>query len=126
MPLLPLFKAIDAYSELAGATIVDWAGIDFVTDRNNLRKLLRWIGGGSGKGPFRIDAQLAGKGTVLLNCWNPRTRVWGAANSYGFSFEKASTTPVVGCENTSSHHRLVEYVSLNDPLFLYLSLITST
>ncbi|KAI8818150.1 uncharacterized protein EV422DRAFT_569936 [Fimicolochytrium jonesii] len=40
--------------------------VDIVTDRNNLRKLLRWLSRAHDLTPFRIDAELAGKGTVLL------------------------------------------------------------
>ncbi|KAI8986169.1 hypothetical protein BD414DRAFT_536916 [Trametes punicea] len=54
-PLLPLFRAVDLLAsggdegpvpspENAEALEpVDWASIDVVTDRNNLRKLIRWI-----------------------------------------------------------------------------------
>lgn len=49
--LIPLFRAIDAMalgteSEATASKnvdAIDWTTVDFVTDRNNLRKLLRWI-----------------------------------------------------------------------------------
>lgn len=69
---------------------------------------MRWIDGYAGRG-FRIDAQLAGSGTVLLSRWETRTREQGLPTSYGFNFEEASTTPAAGCEGSTSHHRIVKY-----------------
>lgn len=115
MPLLPLFRAVDTTSELTNNTI-DWSSVDFVTDRNNLRKLLRWVRaeGVSGKSKeFRIDLQLAGNRTVLMNRWDHKTTAWsnGDVNpAYGHNFEKASTHPVKGCEKTNGHNRIVKYV----------------
>lgn len=65
--LLPLFRAVDIMAEESGQAI-DWSTVDFVTDRNSLRKLLRWISGtGKSAGNFRIDTQLAGRRTILFN-----------------------------------------------------------
>jgi len=67
--LLPLFRAIDITSEAhSKVDQVNWSDVDFVTDRNGLRKLLRWVEHkpeGEPMWEFRIDAQLAGKKTVL-------------------------------------------------------------
>ena len=47
--LLPLFRAVDALAagsvpgEAANKSAIDWTTVDFVTDRNNLRKLVRWV-----------------------------------------------------------------------------------
>lgn len=42
--LLPLFRTVDMLvSEGTIENAVDWPAVDFVTDRNNLRKLLRWV-----------------------------------------------------------------------------------
>ena len=65
MPLLPLIKAADSMSQTRGWSadhVVYWPSIDFVIDRSNLRKLMRWIDGCAGRA-FGIDAQLAGNGT---------------------------------------------------------------
>ncbi|KAF9464193.1 hypothetical protein BDZ94DRAFT_525066 [Collybia nuda] len=105
--LLPLITAVERKSKLNDATF-DWASVDFVTDRNGLRKLLRWIGG-TAKKDFRIDMQLAGTGTVLLNRWEVRTSEQMSGFTYGFNFEKASTKPVPGCEKSTGHHRIVKY-----------------
>lgn len=118
MPLLPLIKAVEFMPRTQGRSDRDvhWPSVDFVTDRSNLRKLMRWIDGYAGRA-FRIDAQLAGNGTVLLSRWETRTREQGRPTSYGFNFEQASTTPAAGCEGTTSHHRIVKYVSLMEYLY---------
>lgn len=105
--LLPLITAVDKTSKVNNEDF-DWTAIDFVTDRNNLRKLLRWIGGNA-PNEFRIDMQLAGK-TVLFNRWENRYREQMSGFSYGFNFEKESTTPAPGCESSTGHHRIVRYV----------------
>ena len=60
-------RAIDLITAEKGIQI-DWPSVDFITDRNALRKLLRWGSGVSGK-DFRIDLELAGERTVFLNRW---------------------------------------------------------
>ncbi|KAF7365701.1 hypothetical protein MVEN_00443800 [Mycena venus] len=112
--LLPVIMAVDKMQETNDSPeAFDWCGekIDFVTDRNGLRKLMRWIdAAGTHPAPkdFRIDTQLAGS-TVLLNRWETRTRVKFSGTSYGFNFEKASTDPALGCEESTGHHRIVKY-----------------
>lgn len=118
-PLLPLIRAVELMANASpslavppgerGPERVDWGKVDFVTDRSNLRKLLRWIGGSSANRVLRIDAELAGDGTVLLNRWERRNREYGQG-SYGFNLEKTATTPLVGCEEATSYHRIVKYV----------------
>lgn len=111
--LLPLFKAVDVAKEDDASLDVDWKSVDFVTNRNGLRKLLRWIDGrGDSKRqrPFRLDLELAGKRTVLLNRWE-ENRLAPPGMGYGFGFEKETTVPAPGCENSTGHHRIVQYVS---------------
>ena len=81
-PLLPLIKAMKFMPQTQGRSDleVNWPSVDFVTDRSNLRKLLRWIDGYAGRG-FRIDAQLARSGTVLLSCWEMHSREQGLPTS---------------------------------------------
>ncbi|KZP03187.1 hypothetical protein FIBSPDRAFT_688699, partial [Athelia psychrophila] len=117
-PLLPLIRAVELMgntspqlavpSGVGGPERVDWGKVDFVTDRGNLRKLLRWINGTNAERVLRIDTQLAGDGTVLLNRWETRTREDGQG-SYGFNLEKAATSPLAGCEEATSYHRIVKY-----------------
>ncbi|KNZ78252.1 hypothetical protein J132_01231 [Termitomyces sp. J132] len=103
--LLPLITAVNRVSA-PNEEKFDWASIDFVTDRNNFRKLLRWISGSAND--FRIDVQLAGK-TILLNRWENRYKEQMSGRTYGFNFEEASTRPAPGCENSTGHHRIVRY-----------------
>ncbi|KAF8073568.1 hypothetical protein FPV67DRAFT_1478431 [Lyophyllum atratum] len=104
--LLPLITAVNRMSELSDEDF-DWAAIHFVTDRNNLRKLVRWIGG-TASSDFRIDMQLAGK-TILFNRWENRYQELMSGRTFGFNFERASTIPAPGCEDSTGHHRIVEY-----------------
>ncbi|KAI0783480.1 hypothetical protein C8Q75DRAFT_435704 [Abortiporus biennis] len=110
-PLLPLFKAVEVgEGELGEKEKVDWAEVDFVTDRNNLRKLLRWVSGKArGKQDFRIDTQLAGKRTVLFTRFEQRVIAMRGGSGFGSNFEKVSTKPVPGCERTTGYHRIVKY-----------------
>ncbi|KAG6864833.1 hypothetical protein C0991_006893, partial [Blastosporella zonata] len=103
--LLPLITAVNHMSSLNDENF-DWASFDFVTDRNNLRKLLRWINGQAND--FRIDIQLAGR-TVLLNRWENRYQEHMSGRTFGFNFEKASTKSAPGCEASTGHHRIVRY-----------------
>ncbi|TFY81639.1 hypothetical protein EWM64_g2375 [Hericium alpestre] len=89
--LLPLMKAVD----IVGKEI-DWPVVDFVTDRNNLRKLMRWLQNGSKERDFRIDTQLAGEHNVLFNIFENRTRGNTDWRSYGESFEHETTPPAPG------------------------------
>ena len=109
-PNLARMKAIDIMTAEKGIQI-DWPNIDFITDRNALRKLLKWAGGTSVQ-EFRIDLELAGERTVFLNRWEakPRNRLGPQQQSYGFAFEHASTRPAAGCEGTTGHHRISSYV----------------
>lgn len=116
--LLPLFRAVDLIAEENADTSLSWPSVDFVTDRNGLRKLLRWLGhsGTSWDAPlkeFRIDLQLGGRKTVLMHRWEKRTREIAVPpkSGCGISFEHESTTPAKGCERSTGHHRIVQYVS---------------
>lgn len=111
-PLLPLFRAVDALAEDDPEKEVEWGALDFITDRNNLRKLMRWLNDTEGDlKDFRIDLQLAGKKTVLVNRWEKRFKEAMHGNTFGFAFEKACTKPVFGCEKSTGHHRIIKYVS---------------
>ncbi|KAI0698101.1 hypothetical protein BC835DRAFT_684939 [Cytidiella melzeri] len=115
-PLLPLFRAVDVMEESDDSgTKLDWSSVDFITDRNNLRKLLSWVevkDKGRGKvDDFRIDLQLCGIGTVLMQRWEPHA-VYNAENSgYGDSFERESTSAGPGCDDgiLAGHNRIISY-----------------
>ncbi len=106
-PLLPLVAAV---YEQRVFPLEAWKTVDFLTDRNGLRKLLRWVNAASGR-DFRIDTQLVGEKTVVLNRWEPTTTDYLKGNSYGFNFEKAVTSPMPpAAQKSEGHHRIVTYV----------------
>ncbi|TBU44042.1 hypothetical protein BD309DRAFT_959331 [Dichomitus squalens] len=114
--LLPLFRAVDVVAEENADTSLDWSSIDIITDRNGLRKLMRWLqysegAVGTGLKEFRIDLQLAGRKTVLMSRWEKRTRENAdpPRSGCGSNFEKESTRPATGCERSTGHHRIVQY-----------------
>jgi hypothetical protein len=116
--LLPLIRAVQDVESQSGTKEkdrFDWSSVDFVTDRNGLRKLLRWANHASGDPPrdFRIDLQLAGPKTVLMNRWEQVTKEQpGTRRSYGFNFEEAMTISAPGCERGTGYHRIVTYASI--------------
>ena len=115
---LPLIRAVQDVESQSGTKEkdkFDWSSADFVTDRNGLRKLLRWINATPGDPPkdFRIDMELAGSKTVLLNRWEEITKLEpGTRRSYGSNLEEAVTVPSPGCDRGTDHHRIVTYVRL--------------
>ena len=109
--LLPLIVAVNQKQKDEGTSPFPWNSVDFVTDRNGLRKLLRWIIGGEVR-EFRIDVELVGTKTILFSRWEKRTQEQSSGRTYGFKFEKASTNHALGCEEGSGHHRINSYVRL--------------
>ena len=61
-PLIRAVQDVESQFETDEEEKFDWSSVDFVTDRNGLRKLLRWINAVPGDPPrdFRIDMELAG------------------------------------------------------------------
>ncbi|KAI0775565.1 hypothetical protein BD413DRAFT_278470 [Trametes elegans] len=114
--LLPLFRAVDLVAEENADTTLDWRDVDIVTDRNGLRKLMRWLrhSGHEWDEPlkeFRIDLQLGGEKTVLMHRWEKRTREMAKPpkSGCGLNFERLTTSPAPGCERGTGHHRIVRY-----------------
>jgi hypothetical protein len=98
--------AVDALALEGVNPDVNWPSVDFITNRNCLRNLLRWI---SGSRDFRIDTQLVGTQTVLLTRWDKRD--FDERHPYhGHNFEKASTVPGPGCSQNNVNLRIVKYV----------------
>ncbi|KAF7422202.1 hypothetical protein PC9H_010357 [Pleurotus ostreatus] len=133
--LLPLFVAVNIKSSLDAALdaptldaptpdvdpslltskpkpAFDWPAHDVITDRNSLRKLLRWIVAAEDapNSDFRIDAQLAGPKTVLLCRYSTNVREM-AGNGFGHNYEQACTQAAPQCEEGVGHHRIIRYVS---------------
>jgi hypothetical protein len=106
-PFLPLLTAVHEQQILPRE---DWKEVDFITDRNGLRKLLRWIGKASG-GDFRLDTQLIGGKTVVMNRWDPAGTEYSHGDMYTLGFGKAVTKPLPpSTERSGWHHRVVNYV----------------
>lgn len=113
--LSPLFAAIDALHgprgimSRPGASDVlsgnfDYKSLDLITDRNNLRKLLRWVNGSSDR--FRIDVECGENGTVVFTRREDRHTVH-ANGGLGHQYEKASTRPVRRLEHATGYHHIV-------------------
>ncbi|KAI0671204.1 hypothetical protein C8Q78DRAFT_1131581 [Trametes maxima] len=114
--LLPLFRAVDIVAEDNSDTSHEWSDVDVITDRNGLRKLIRWLrhsGSDLDEPPreYRIDLQLGGNKTVLMHRWEKRTREMAAPpkSGCGISFERETTSPAQGCTRGTGHHRIVQY-----------------
>lgn len=110
-PLLPLFAAADAIHSQEAAPPVDWPTVDAITDRNGLRKLLRWLNPSPGREvrDFRIDVQLVGTKTLVLNRWESPLHEDHKGRSFGHAFETAMTRAAPDCP-PSGHQRAITYV----------------
>ncbi|KZT69563.1 hypothetical protein DAEQUDRAFT_726534 [Daedalea quercina L-15889] len=78
-PMLAWFRAVEAMSS-QHKKLMDWSSVDFVTSRDSLEKLVMWTREVRVK-EFRIDTQVVGRATVLLDQWNER--LWTRAGSGG-------------------------------------------
>ncbi|KAB5526488.1 hypothetical protein GE09DRAFT_1178184 [Coniochaeta sp. 2T2.1] len=79
--------------------------VDLVTDRNNIRKLLRFVQGSSGNA-FQIAVEVAGSKSALFTRTETKTTdVIRGFRGYGHNFEKAYTKGPEGC----AHHRIISY-----------------
>ncbi|KAK0199537.1 hypothetical protein DFS33DRAFT_226694 [Desarmillaria ectypa] len=97
-PLLPIFIAVDTF---------DWGSADFVADCHSLLRLLAFASGQ--RRDFRMDLQLAGSKTILCTRWEPKVLMNANPGGYGRNFERMHTRPAPGCENATSHHRVITY-----------------
>lgn len=110
-PLVPLIAAVTKRVETNPEVAFDWSSVDFVADRNFLRKLLRWVRNEDPAKDFRFDLELAGEKTVLVNRYEARHREQYNGRTYGYNFEKSSTEAAPGCQKATGHHRIAKYVS---------------
>lgn len=100
-PLEPLFRALAIENPE-----YDIGDVDLVTDRNNIRKLLRFVQGPSNKA-FKIKVEIAGDKTALFTRVEKRTKqTISEVQGYGHNFEKACTKIPTG---STAHHRIVGY-----------------
>ena len=100
-PLEPLFRALSTENPE-----FDIGDIDLVTDRNNIRKLLRFVQASS-RDTFQFQVEVAGDKTVLFTRIEEKTKeVIRGFRGYGHNFEKAFTKAPSG---STGHHRIVGY-----------------
>jgi hypothetical protein len=100
-PLEPLFRALS--TENPKFNIAD---VDLVTDRNNIRKLLRFVQGTSND-PFQIRVEIAGQKTALFTRVEAKTKeLIRRFRGFGHAFEDAYTQKPSG---NTGHHRIVGY-----------------
>lgn len=105
-PLTPIFAAIDTLHES-----YPYSGIDLVTNRNNFRKLFRWVAGTVTK-DFKIDIEHYGQRTVVFTRWEESDQeIISGFRGFGAEYRKAAARPVLGCERATGHYRVVSVVS---------------
>jgi hypothetical protein len=99
-PLESLFRAVKLCTPE-----LDYNNIDFVTDRNNLRKLFNFVDKSADKS-FRIDFQKIGNFIVLIRNEEKTKEI---CNDYGKDFEEKVTIPDPDYLVQGSHRRVVKY-----------------
>ncbi|KAF8841507.1 hypothetical protein BDN67DRAFT_515282 [Paxillus ammoniavirescens] len=102
-PMVPLFAAIDVLHE--GFRYSD---LDLITNRNSLRKLLRYVDNDCGLKDFRIDIDLV-RDTCLFTRCEENAAIVGCWSGYGNEYLKAATRAPRNCENMTDHHRIITY-----------------
>ena len=109
---LPKFSPATLVSSIlseqaAGSDAVNgfkFSGVDAVSDRSTLRRLLRWIESSAHVRDFRIDVQLAGS-TVIFTRREPTDNE--NTSGYDQAFERAATRHN---PDETGHHRIITYV----------------
>lgn len=86
--------------------MLEFSGLDIITDRNNLRKLLSFITG-SNRDAFEMQLQRLGSITLFQRCEPASTEFVEEFRGYGCEFEKMFTRP--GVRGSRAHHRVVAY-----------------
>ena len=106
-PMEPLFLAVRHLKP--GYRFHD---LDLITDRNSLRKLLRFVTSTADLKDFRINVIRKDKTIIFVR--NEKRTVRnssGFGNNHGLAFEKVSTRSEKGLEQSTGHHRIISYVS---------------
>ncbi|KAI6001140.1 hypothetical protein EDC04DRAFT_1067456 [Pisolithus marmoratus] len=102
-PLIPIFAAVDSLHN-----DFKYRDLDLMTDRNNLRKLLRCIDRQHDK-TFRIDVDLLGKTCLFTRRDETLVETIREFRGFGHEYELAATKPRRGAEGEISHHRIIGY-----------------
>ncbi|KAF8434005.1 hypothetical protein BGX38DRAFT_1221409 [Terfezia claveryi] len=109
-PTSPLEPALRALFTLHPT--FDLNPIDIVTDRNNLRKLFRFVCGDQKlMHEFKFYVEVINK-TVLVTRWEKRAANVVAGSEFrgfGHTFEKEFTKYTKGLEGSTGHHRVAKY-----------------
>lgn len=99
-PLEPLFRSLFALKPK-----YDVSAIDLVSDRSNIRKLLKFITTNT-RDQFEIKVEVVGEKTLLFTRFEPRNESFSnGSEGYGHNFEDAVTKDAIG----KSHHRIASY-----------------
>jgi hypothetical protein len=118
--LLPTIAAVNYNQTLKEEPPFDWSSVDIVADRSALRKLGRWANKKlvfsqkvrKSDKLFRLDLQLVGKETVLINRVSLKYAEGDLYVTYREGFKKIATTPAPGCKNALDYNRIASYVSM--------------
>ncbi|RPB29209.1 hypothetical protein L211DRAFT_833071 [Terfezia boudieri ATCC MYA-4762] len=109
-PTSPLEPALRALFTLHPT--FDLNPIDIVTDRNNLRKLFRFVCGNQKfMHEFKFYVEVINR-TVLVTRWEKRAAnvvAGGEFRGFGHTFEKEFTKYTKGLEGSTGHHRVAKY-----------------
>ncbi|KAI5989813.1 hypothetical protein F5J12DRAFT_727783 [Pisolithus orientalis] len=100
---IPIFAAIDSLND-----DFQYRDVDLITDRSNLRKLLRCVDQQHHK-TFRIDLDLLGNACLLTCCEEAWVVTIDKFCGYGHEYELAATKPRRGSEDNISHHCIITY-----------------
>ncbi|KAG8905591.1 hypothetical protein FRB99_008589 [Tulasnella sp. 403] len=102
-PLVPLFAAV---FDMGKEDIL--RDIDIVSDRNNLRKLLRWATGVADE-DFRIDVELAGNTCLFTRVEEKVSENVQDFRGFGDEYKKAATRNAPGHGRTTGHYQIASY-----------------
>ncbi|KAH8824502.1 hypothetical protein DL96DRAFT_1614279 [Flagelloscypha sp. PMI_526] len=103
-PLEPLFVAVE---EMGEHDVLKQHR--FISDRNNLRKLFKWVNTKQGHKTedFRIDVDLAGSTCLLTRVEKNATAFVNSFQGYGHEYEKVATKWPAWCKGATAHHRII-------------------
>jgi hypothetical protein len=110
-PLIPLFAAVDMFTDNS----FDYTSVDVVSDRNGLRKLLRWATSSAELEDFRIDIDKAGASCIFTRVEKMDSEIVTEFRGFGFEYAKAATKPAKGLEAATGYHRIISMVFVGFP-----------
>lgn len=100
-PLEPLFSALFAQNPQ-----FEMGSVDMITDRNNIRKLLRFLDGSSSDS-FQMHVEIVdGRRALFTRMDNETTAVISGFQGYGRNFEKACTKKAT---EASGYYRITKF-----------------